>query len=145
MTSNDAFQNWAESYGEVVQRLDAPQRAERDKKRALARRNLQRARVALNGGDPDQALVNAETAMVNAADAVIGRSGYRVRGKTGSHEARFAFPGLPDAFRHEAKLLKVARRARNTAQYEEVGSIAASFAADAIRAAERLIAAVDGA
>lgn len=77
--------------------------------------------------------------MVNAADSVIASGGFRIRGKTGSHVARFEYPGLPKAFGEERRSLSAARRARNTAQYEEVGSIPEAVAADAIRAAERLI------
>jgi len=79
--------------------------------------------------------------MVNAADAVLARDGYRLRGKTGSHEARFAYPELPEEFGQERRLLSAARRARNTAQYEEVGSVPEALAVDAIRAAEKLLAA----
>lgn len=44
--------------------------------------------------------------MVNAADAVLSTQGFRLRGKTGSHEARFGFPSLPRAFREQAHLIR---------------------------------------
>lgn len=140
VSSSDSSVEWSERYADVVQRLDVGPN-EREKKLALARRNLERARVALRNGDADQAVISAETAMVNAADAVLARDGYRLRGKTGSHEARFAYPELPEEFGQERRLLSAARRARNTAQYEEVGSVPEALAVDAIRAAEKLLAA----
>lgn len=138
MTSTDASQRWAEMYADLVQRLDAGP-GERGQKLALARRNFQRARAALAAGDADQAVISAETAMVNAADAVIASAGFRIRGKSGSHVARFAYPALPSEFAEERRSLSAARRARNTAQYEQVGAVSEALATDAIRAAERLI------
>src|SRR6266545_1072867 len=117
MRSNDASAKWVERYADVVQRLDAgPKESER--KLTLAKRNLERARDAVARKDPDLALIMAEASMVNAADAVLARGGYRIRGKTGSHAARFDYPELPEAFRQEAGMLRAARAARNTAQYE---------------------------
>ncbi len=64
-----------------------------------------------------------------------------------SHQARFD-PGLPRAFTDERRMLDAARRARNTAQYEEFGSVPESLATDAIRVTVKLVAAakarVDG-
>lgn len=143
MSSRDASRQWAVKYAEVVQQLQAGADEPR-KKLALARRNLDRARAALRDADPDQAVISAETAIVNAADAVIAKGGFRVRGKMGSHIARFEYPGLPTPFADEHRLLSAARRARNTAQYEEVGAVPEALARDAIRAAQRLIEAVEG-
>jgi uncharacterized protein (UPF0332 family) len=138
MSSTDASRQWAEKHAEVVQRLNAGPQEPR-KKLGLARRNLERARAALEAGDPDQAVISAETAMVNAADAVIAKDGYRLRGKTGAHAARFAYPGLPAAFEEERRAVSAARRSRNTAQYEEAGTVSVALATDVIRAAERLV------
>lgn len=88
-------------------------------------------------------MISAETAIVNAADAVIALSGHRLRGKTGSHRARFEHPGLPKAFADERRMLDAARRARNTAQYDEFGSVPESLATDAIRVAVKLLAATE--
>lgn len=82
--------------------------------------------------------------MVNAADAVLAHDGFRIRGKTGSHVARFEYPGLPGAFADERRSLSAARRARNTAQYEEAGTVSEAIATDAIRAAQHLIEAAEG-
>lgn len=140
MSSSDDLRAWAEKYASLVQPLDAGAR-EPEKKLELARRNLERARAALAGGDPDQAIISAETAIVNAADAVIALSGHRLRGKTGAHQARFEHPALPKAFAEERRMLDAARRARNTAQYDEFGSVPESLATDAIRVAAKLLAA----
>jgi hypothetical protein len=65
--------------------------------------------------------------MVNAADAVLSTHGFRLRGKTGSHEARFAFPALPPAFREQANLIAAARKSRNVAMYDDPGRVSDSF------------------
>lgn len=137
MSSNDASRSWAEKHGGVLQRL-SPAAGEVGRKLALADRNLERARRALADGDPDAAIITAEAAIVNAADAVLARDGLRLRGKTGSHEARSDYRGLPAEFAEEARVIRAARRARNTALYDEADRVPESMAADAIRAAERL-------
>lgn len=140
MSSTDDLRVWAAKYADLVQALHAGAR-EPQKKLVLAERNLERARAALASGDPDQAVISAETAIVNAADAMIALGGHRLRGKTGSHQARFDYPGLPRAFADERRMLDAARRARNTAQYEEFGSVPESLATDAIRVTAKLLAA----
>jgi len=97
MSSTDELASWLERHSEIVRRISRdPLDAQR--KLALAERNLERAQRLLAAGDPDFAVVAAESAMVNAADAVLSRHGFRLRGKTGSHEGRFGFPALPSAF-----------------------------------------------
>lgn len=142
MSSSDALRAWVKMNASLVQPIDAGAR-EPQKKLELARRNLERARAALASADPDQAVISAETAIVNAADAVIALSGHRLRGMTGSHRARFEHPGLPKAFADERRMLDAARRARNTAQYDEFGSVPESLATDAIRVAVKLLAATE--
>lgn len=142
MSSSDASLRWAAKYVDIVQRI-ALRPEEGASKLALSRRNLDRARTALHAGDLDQAVICAETAMVNAADAVIASAGYRIRGKSGSHLARFAYPGLPRPFADEALVLSAARRARNRAQYEELGSVSEALATESVRAAERLVEAAE--
>lgn len=141
MSSTDALRAWAAKYADLVQPLQTGEREPR-KKLALGERNLERARAALASGDPDQAVISAETAIVNAADAVIAAGGHRLRGKTGSHRARFDYPGLPKAFAAERRLLDAARRARNTAQYEELGRVSDDLAVEAVSVATRLLTAV---
>lgn len=137
MSSNDASRRWAEKHAGVLQRLP-PAADDVGRKLALADRNLGRARRALADGDPDAAVVSAEAAIVNAADAVLARDGLRLRGKTGSHEARSDYPGLPAEFAEEARVIRAARRARNTALYDEADRVPEGMAADTIRTAERL-------
>ena len=137
MTSTDELASWLERHSEIVRRISRdPLDAER--KIALAERNLERAQRVLSAGDPDFAVVAAESAMVNAADAVLSTHGFRLRGKTGSHEARFGFPPLPPAFREQAHLVVAARKSRNIAMYDESGRVSDSFAAEVIRVARQL-------
>ncbi len=140
MPSSENFAKWQKAYEEVVQKgrfgkADAQRRLD------LAARNMARARRSFDADDPDQALVHAEAAMVNAADAVLALGGYRIRGKTRSHEARFAFPGLPEEFAKQRERIKAARKRRNVALYESFGSISVQLARDVMEAAESLIAA----
>ncbi len=137
MTSTDELASWLERHSEIVRRISRdPLDAER--KIALAERNLERAQRVLSTGDPDFAVVAAESAMVNAADAVLSTHGFRLRGKTGSHEARFGFPPLPPAFREQAHLVVAARKSRKIAMYDESGRVSDSFAAEVIRVARQL-------
>jgi HEPN domain-containing protein len=141
MSSTDELASWLERHSETVRRISRdPLDAER--KLALAERNLERAQRLLAAGDPDFALVAAESAMVNAADAVLSTHGFRLRGKTGSHEARFGFPALPPAFREQAHLISAARKSRNVAMYDDPGRVSDSFATAVIQTARQLTEAV---
>ncbi len=140
MDSNDAFATWEQRHPDVVQRL--PERyGEVARKLGLAGKNVTRAKRELPI-DPDLAVVAAEAALVAAADAIIRRAGYRVRGRADSHSARFEFPGLPPEVRRERVLLHRIREARNTALYEQADSLSPAFARDAVAAAERVLNAV---
>lgn len=140
MSSRDVLGAWKEKYGDLIQRLDLG-RQEVGSKLALGEQNLLRARRALDARDPDEVIVYAEAVIVNAADAVLARDGLRLRGKTGSHEARTAYPGLPDEFRNELRMIASLRRARNVALYDEVGRVSEDQARDSLRVAEALLAA----
>lgn len=144
MPSNDASELWKLKHQELVQQL-TPQPGEPAEKLELARRNLGRAERALADADPDQALISAEAAMVNAADAILAQHGVRVRGKTGAHEARFDCPVLPAAFANEARLISAARSRRNVALYDHVDSVSAQLAAEVVAASGRLVGAVSSA
>ena len=89
---------WKVKYADVLQEGRVGPRDAQDKVK-LAEQNLVRAQRNLEAGDSDEALAKAENAIVNAADALLARAGYRLRGKTGSHRARFKFPDLPREFR----------------------------------------------
>ena len=111
MSSNAELASWLDHHREVVRRIGRDP-LDIERKLALAERNLERAARVLAAGDPDFALVAAESAMVNAADAVLSSHGFRLRGKTGSHE-RFSFPSLPSAFRKQSTLIATARKSRH--------------------------------
>ena len=137
MSSNAELASWLDRHREVVRRISRDPR-DVEGKLALAERNLERATRVLAAGDPDFALVAAESAMVNAADAVLSSHGFRLRGKTGSHEARFSFPGLPPAFREQSALIAAVRKSRNIAMYDEPGRVSETFAAEIIRLGQPL-------
>ena len=137
MSSTGERAKWLERHRELV-RERPPDRADADAKLRLAERNLERARSNAEG-DPDLALVVAESALVNVADAVLAAEGLRLRGKTGSHEARFSYPGLPRGFREHASLIVAARKGRNTALYDTAGTVSPSFVAEVIRVVRELL------
>ena len=90
-------------------------------------------------GDPDQALVNAETAFVNIADAVLQRDGFRVRGAERSHMARLDYPRLPEALRENVRTVSRSRQLRNVAQYEGEGRVSNDFAREVVELADRAL------
>lgn len=141
MNSSESLVAWEARHRSVLQRR-RHDLAEAKKKLELAQRNLARARRQIAEADPDQALINAETAIVNAADALLARDGYRVRGKTGGHTARFEYPALPHLFRDLQDEIETARSLRNIAQYDEADRVPLSTAEALTAAAGRLLAAV---
>lgn len=106
---------------------------------ALAQVNLERAARDLDQNDPDRALIAAETAIVNAADAVLALAGYRIRGKTGSHIVRFGFPGLPAEFASHVGRIRDARWSRNHAMYDSAGSVSDQLAREVLDVAMELV------
>lgn len=104
----------------------------------LAERNVGRARREQTAGDPDAALIFAEQALINAADAVLTRDGFSVS----SHVVRLSYPSLPGVYVSERGLIDEIRSARNTAQYDASGGVTAELAAQAISVAERAVAEV---
>ncbi len=137
MSSRAEFKEWLDRHRELVREIH-PDPADAKTKVVLAERNLVRARSHAVA-DPDFALVAAESALVNIADSVLAAHGFRLRGKTGSHEARFSFPGLPSGFREHSTLIAATRKSRNTAMYETAGSVSASFVADVARVVGQLL------
>jgi HEPN domain-containing protein len=136
MSSNDSVQRWAERWS--ASRLVRPVRADREAARRrleLADRNLERAGQAQKTGDHDAALIFAEQALINAADALLARDGWSAN----SHVVRFSYPSLPPVYTTERGLIDQVRSARNTAQYDARDRVAAGLAADAIRVAERAV------
>lgn len=92
--------------------------------------------------DPGDAVILAEFALVNAADAVLNAAGWRVRGVTGAHEARFAFPLLPPLFAEQRTLIDQARRSRNEEAYGPTHPISPSQAKAIVDLAEGVAAEV---
>jgi HEPN domain-containing protein len=133
--------DWERQYGDLLQLGDPDLRAARNKLE-LSERNVVRARRDLDAGDPDSALIHAENAMVNAADATLARDGYRLRGKTGSHQARFEYPKLPAEFAKFKAELLLARRMRSKAMYDVFGLVSGEQANAVTDAAEKLLGAV---
>ena len=137
MSSTSERAKWLDQHREVVREI-RPDRADAEAKLRLAQRNLERARANAEA-DPDLALVAAESALVNVADAVLSAEGFRLRGKTGSHEARFSYPGLPRGFREHSAVITAARKARNTALYDTAGTVSTGFVAEVIRVLTELL------
>jgi hypothetical protein len=129
---------WEQRWTGIVERVQASPDAARERVR-LGERNVRRARAALAAGDPDQALVNAETAFVNVADALMQRDGFRVRGAERSHMARFDYPRLPDALRENSRTVSRSRQLRNVAQYEGEGRVSSDFAREVVELADRAL------
>ena len=75
------------------------------------------AKVALAGNRPGAAVILAEFALVNGADAILAHEGWRVRGVTAAHQARFDFPLLPAVFGRNQTLIDQARNSRNEEAY----------------------------
>jgi hypothetical protein len=102
-----------------------------------------RAQSALRDGDLDAAVIWAEMALVNGADAVLQRDGVRVRGTEGAHQARFAYPRLPKTFTRQAGLIGRVRGQRNEAAYEGGGRISKSEAEAIVAVCDRAITEVE--
>src|SRR5919109_5141352 len=102
MTSEDSVRRWAERWeaARLVRRVAAEAGAAR-RRLELAELNLERAKRASDGGDIDAALIYAELVLVNAADALLARDGYRAN----SHVARFSYPILPAVYAAERGLI----------------------------------------
>lgn len=130
---------WLERFADVIQ-TGRVGKDDARKKLALAERNLERAARNLDA-DPDLALISAETAIVNAADAFLARDGYRIRGKTGAHDARMRYPDLPDQFVTEAGRLERARSLRSTAMYDQPDFVSKAESAELLKVAQAVVAA----
>jgi HEPN domain-containing protein len=101
----------------------------------LAEVNIARATREQAAGDPDAALIFAEQALINAADALLARDGFSAN----SHVVRFSYPRLPAVYLDERGLIDRIRSSRNTAQYEARDTVPPALAAQAIQLAERAV------
>jgi hypothetical protein len=132
-------QKWEQTWQQVLSRLRTDPVAARERAK-LGWHNVERTRRMLGAKDPDAAVIFAELALINAADAVLIRDGYRARGKTGAHQARFEYPLLPSVFADGRRVIARARSLRNAAAYEGVGRISR---AEAMEIVDLAAAAVD--
>lgn len=136
MSSNDPVQQWEQRWaeGKLVRRVAADATGAR-RRLHFAELNVGRAKREQAAGDPDAALIIAEQALINAADAILARDGY----SAGSHVVRFSYPRLLSVYASERGLIDQIRSARNTAQYDASGGVSADFATQAIALAERAV------
>ncbi len=134
MSSNDSVLQWEQRWAEpkLVRRV-RPDEAGARRRLELAELNVARAKREQAAGDADAALIFAEQALINAADALLARDGYGAN----SHVVRFSYPTLPTVYTAERGLIDQIRSARNTAQYDASGGVTAGFATQAIQLAER--------
>ncbi|SRR5712691_3865402 len=142
MTSNVTVAVWLQQWATVVRQARPDVAASRDRL-ALGKQHAARARSLLAASDPDGATIFAEFALVNTADAVLIRDGFRVRAQTGSHQARFSYPGLPETFRLSKRLIDQARVFRNRAAYETGGQISQRQSIELVELVDRTLAAVE--
>jgi hypothetical protein len=134
-------QAWAQRWGEVVEQLRrGPAPAEARALLQKARDHVNDAKTLAASGSHGSALAFAEDALVNCADAILRRDGWRVRGKTGGHQARFDYPALPKVFSSRSSLLGRIRSMRNTEVYEAAHIVTPHQSAEAIVFAEQAIA-----
>lgn len=136
VSSNDSVPQWERRWSEArVVRRARPDAARARTRLELAQLNVDRAKRAQSSADLDASLIFAEQALINAADAVLARDGYRVN----SHVVRFGYPLLPTVYTAERALIDRIRSSRNTAQYEASGGVEADLATRATELAERAI------
>src|SRR5512143_164046 len=109
MSSSDSVQRWAEKWSasRLVRSVRADPEAAR-RRLELADRNVERAGQAQKSGDHDAALIHAEQALINAADALLARDGWSAN----SHVVRFSYPPLPAVCTNERGLIDQIRSAR---------------------------------
>ena len=117
----------------------APDPASARERLETGQRHLAQAEQLLRLGFPDVALLLAEAALVNGADAVLRLHGFEVK----SHAARFAYPWLPFAYTGNPGLLARIRTTRNATQYE-AAVVSGDLACEALRLARGALTAVTG-
>src|SRR5437773_11639005 len=124
LTSNERVTRWRSHWPAVILQM-APDPAGANERLETGQRHLAQAEQLLRLGFPDVALLLAEAALVNGADAVLRLHGFQVP----SRAARFAYPRLPPAYTHNSGLLARIRTARNESQYEAAELVSSDFAA----------------
>ena len=118
-----------------------PDRTAADERLTTGRKHLAQAEHLLRLGLPDVALLLAEAALVNGADAILRLHGFQVS----SHAARFAYPRLPPVYTHNSGLLTRIRTARNESQYDAAELVSPDFAARSVHLATDALQAIGAA
>jgi len=138
LTSNERVTRWRSHWPGVILQI-APAPAGARERLETGQRHLAEAEQLLRLGFPDVALLLAEAALVNGADAVLRLHGFQVQ----SHAARFAYPWLPSAYTGNPGLLARIRTMRNATQYE-AAVVSVDLACEALRLARGGLTAVAG-
>src|SRR2546430_15053630 len=100
LTSNERVTRWRSHWPGVILQI-APDPAGARERLETGQRHLAEAEQLLRLGFPDVALLLAEAALVNGADAVLRLHGFQVQ----SHAARLAYPRFPLASNGDPRLL----------------------------------------
>src|SRR5438067_10831368 len=116
LTSNERVTRWRSHWPGAILQM-APDPAAARERLETGQRHLAQADQLLRLGFPDVALLLAEAALVNGADAVLRLHGLQVQ----SHAARFAYPWPPCVYTGNAGLLARIRKTSNEPQYEAAG------------------------
>jgi len=140
LNSNPRVTQWRRRWAGVILEV-GPDRTAAVERLGAGRKHLAQAEQLLRLGFPDVALLLAEAALVNGADAILRLDGFQV----GSHAARFAYPRLPPAYTHNSGLLARIRTARNESQYEAAELVSSDFAARSVHLATEALEAVGAA
>ena len=137
LISNPRVRQWRARWVDVILEVGPDRTAAFERLRA-GRKHLAQADQLSRLGLPDVALLLAEAALVNGADAMLRLHGFQVS----SHAARFACPLLPPTYTHNPGLLARIRTARNESQYEAAELISLDFAARSVHLATEALEAV---
>src|SRR5438094_9332547 len=113
LTSNERVTRWRAHWPGVILQM-APDRAGAREGLETGQRHLAEAEQLLRLGFPDVALLLAEAALVNGADAVLRLHGFQAQ----SLAARLPYPWLPFAYTANLGLLARIRTTRTATQYE---------------------------
>src|SRR5881628_3033812 len=128
LTSNERVTRWRSHWPGAILQM-APDPASARERLETGQRHLAEAEQLLRLGFPDVALLLAEAALVNGADAVLRLHGFQVQ----SHAARFAYPWLPSAYARNAAFLSRVRSLRNRTQYDAAGGVSSDLALRTVR------------
>ena len=140
LISNPRVTQWRARWVGVILEVGPDRRAAVGRLKT-GQKHLAEAEQLLRLDLPDVALLLAEAALVNGADAILRLHGYQVA----SHAARFAYPRLPPTYTRNPGLLARIRTARNESQYEAVDPVSSVFAARSVHLATEALEAVGAA